>query len=106
MKTRRHADNMTGLSPEQKRDTQKQRAGSRAGYRFSAEEESKATEIATALVSGEMSVEEIPSTLARNVWSALQTEGHYDLARSVRDAFFPSPVTEGLRELVREMIEQ
>lgn len=105
MKMRRSADSMTSLSPEQKRDTQKQRAGSRAGYRFSPADEQAAMQLAAGIVDREVDVYDVPSTLARNVWSALQTDGYYDLARAVKDAHFPSPAGEDLRSLVREMIE-
>lgn len=106
MKTRRHADTMQGLSPEQKRDKQKERHGDAAGYRFSSEEEAEAMRLAAELVSGAADVDDVPSTLARNVWSELQIEGHYELANAVRDRFFPSPAADSIRDLVREMLEK
>lgn len=106
MKTRRHADTMQGLSPEQKRDTQKLRGGASLGYRFSSEEEAEAMRLAADLVSGMASVEDIPSPLARNVWSELRSEGHRELADAIRDRFFPSPAADSIRDLVREMLEK
>lgn len=106
MKTRRHADSMQGLSPEQKRDAQKGRHGSAAGYRFSSEEEAEAMRLAAELVSGAADVDDVPSTLARNIWSELQSEGHYDLANTIRDKFFPRPAEDSIRDLVREMLEK
>jgi hypothetical protein len=106
MKTRRRTDSMIDLSPEQRRDMQKQRAGSLVGYRFSPEEEREAMRLAAGIVSGEVGIDEVPSTLARNIWSELRAEGHKDLAQAVHDRWLAPTAEKELREMVRSILCQ
>lgn len=76
---------MKGMSGEQKRDTIKQHAGHRIGYRHDPESEALADEIADKLMSGEMQVSDLSQQphLIRNVLSTVRSSGSYDLAKEI-----------------------
>jgi len=75
-------------SSEQRRDLQKDRHGRKLGYRSDPESEVLADDLAMQIMAGG-DIEEIVNQhpgLAQNIWSELQSEGEYGLARLVKAA--------------------